>query len=135
MFQVEFDGVEIAAFTLADSIDDISADRRKEIVQAAGDAGVEIVGLHWLFAAPAGLQYLRPEIPAFALGSFVAALLFGELRSRGGSSPAIRFLLGAFVMIGALVFPGHTALDDLDGHQYGAPDNGQTQYDTAEYNR
>lgn len=59
-----------------------------------------------LFSGPAGLQYLRPEIPAFILGSFIAALFFGEFRSRGGASPAIRFLLGAFVMIGALVFLG-----------------------------
>ncbi len=59
-----------------------------------------------LFSAPAGLQYLRPEIPSFVLGSFVSALAYGELRSRGGASPALRFALGAFVMIGALVFLG-----------------------------
>jgi YedE family putative selenium metabolism protein len=58
------------------------------------------------FSGPAPLQYLRPEIPGFLLGAFIAALLFGEFRSRGGSSPLIRFVIGAFVMIGALVFLG-----------------------------
>ncbi len=59
-----------------------------------------------LFSGPAGLQYLRPEIPGFLIGSFAAALFFKEFRSRGGSSPALRFLIGAFIMIGALVFLG-----------------------------
>jgi uncharacterized protein len=59
-----------------------------------------------LFSKPAGLQYLRPEIPAFLLGSVAATLLFREFRSRGGSSPIIRFVIGAFIMIGALVFLG-----------------------------
>ncbi len=56
-----FDGVEIAAFTLADSVDEIDAGRRKEIVASAQDAGVAIVGLHWLFAAPAGLHFTTPD--------------------------------------------------------------------------
>jgi len=52
------------------------------------------------------VQYIRPEIPGFALGSFIAAYAFGEFRARGGSSPLVRFLLGALVMVGALVFLG-----------------------------
>ncbi len=52
------------------------------------------------------VQYLRPEIPGFLLGSFITAYGFREFRARGGSSPVVRFLLGAFVMIGALVFLG-----------------------------
>ncbi|MCP4715626.1 MAG: YedE-related selenium metabolism membrane protein, partial [Deltaproteobacteria bacterium] len=52
------------------------------------------------------VQYLRPEIPAFVLGAFAAALTCGEFRARGGSSPVIRFVLGVFAMIGALVFLG-----------------------------
>ena len=52
------------------------------------------------------VQYIRPEIPGFVLGSFIAAYAFGEFRARGGSSPLVRFLLGALVMIGALVFLG-----------------------------
>ncbi|HID07331.1 MAG TPA: YedE-related selenium metabolism membrane protein, partial [Armatimonadetes bacterium] len=52
------------------------------------------------------VQYLRPEIIGFALGACISALLFGEFKPRGGSSPLIRFLLGAFFMIGALIFLG-----------------------------
>jgi uncharacterized protein len=54
------------------------------------------------------VQYLRPEIPALVLGAFAAALLFGEFKPRGGSSAILRFMLGVFAMIGALVFLGCT---------------------------
>ena len=52
------------------------------------------------------VQYLRPEIIGFVLGSLGAALMTGEFRPRAGSSPIIRFVLGMFAMIGALVFLG-----------------------------
>jgi YedE family putative selenium metabolism protein len=52
------------------------------------------------------VQYMRPEIIGFVLGSFLSALLFKEYRPRGGSAPFIRFILGMFAMIGALTFLG-----------------------------
>ena len=52
------------------------------------------------------VQYLRPEIMGFVLGAFAAALVAGEYKPRGGSAPLIRFFLGIFAMIGALVFLG-----------------------------
>ncbi|HON41692.1 MAG TPA: YedE family putative selenium transporter, partial [Bacillota bacterium] len=52
------------------------------------------------------VQYLRPEVPGFIIGSMLAALAAGEFRARGGSSPVLRFVLGFFVIIGALVFLG-----------------------------
>jgi YedE family putative selenium metabolism protein len=52
------------------------------------------------------VQYLRPEIMGFVLGSLIAALLFREFKPRTGSAPIIRFFLGVFAMIGALVFLG-----------------------------
>jgi len=60
------------------------------------------LGLH----RAAVVQYIRPEIIGFVLGGLIAALLFREFRPRGGSSPLIRFFLGFFAMIGALVFLG-----------------------------
>lgn len=60
------------------------------------------LGLH----RAAVVQYLRPELAGFVLGSFASALLFKEYRPRGGSSPMVRFGLGFFAMIGALVFLG-----------------------------
>jgi len=52
------------------------------------------------------VQYMRPEIIGFVLGSFISALIFREFRSRAGSSPIVRYMLGVFAMIGALVFLG-----------------------------
>ena len=52
------------------------------------------------------MQYIRPEIIGFLLGSMIAALVFKEWQPRGGASPLVRFLLGFFVIIGALVFLG-----------------------------
>ncbi len=52
------------------------------------------------------VQYLRPEIVGFVLGSLVAALVFREFKPRTGSSPLVRFVLGMFASIGALVFLG-----------------------------
>ena len=52
------------------------------------------------------VQYIRPEIIGFVLGSLLAALLFREFKPRTGSAPIVRFVLGAFAMIGALTFLG-----------------------------
>lgn len=60
------------------------------------------VGLHRV----AVVQYLRPEILGFVLGSFAAALVFKEFKPSGGSAPVTRFVLGMIAMIGALVFLG-----------------------------
>jgi YedE family putative selenium metabolism protein len=49
---------------------------------------------------------MRPEIIGFVLGALIAAYLFKEFRPRAGSAPIVRFVLGAFAMIGALVFLG-----------------------------
>lgn len=65
----------------------------------------DIAGATGLHTA-AVVQYLRPEIIGFVLGSLAAALLFKDFRARTGSSPFVRFVLGAFAMIGALVFLG-----------------------------
>ncbi|MEW5921508.1 MAG: YedE family putative selenium transporter [Bacillota bacterium] len=60
------------------------------------------LGLH----RAAVVQYLRPEIMGLVLGSFITALLFREFRSSGGSSVILRFMLGMFMMMGALIFLG-----------------------------
>ena len=54
----------------------------------------------------ATVQYIRPEIIGFVLGSLAAALLFREFRPRTGSSPLVRFFLGMLASVGALVFLG-----------------------------
>lgn len=52
------------------------------------------------------VQYIRPEIIGFVFGSLASAYRFREFRPRLGSAPIVRFALGVFAMIGALVFLG-----------------------------
>ncbi|MBN1969801.1 MAG: YedE-related selenium metabolism membrane protein [Candidatus Delongbacteria bacterium] len=60
------------------------------------------IGLH-----KAGVvQYIRPEIIGILLGAFIISMWKKEFKPRGGSSGIIRFFLGIFAMIGALVFLG-----------------------------
>jgi sugar phosphate isomerase/epimerase len=59
--ELGFDGVEIAHFTIADDVREISQAHRQRIARAAQNAGIEIVGLHWLFAAPKGLHLTSPD--------------------------------------------------------------------------
>ena len=59
--EIGYDGVEIAPFTLASTVEDISAARRSEIRRAAERAAVEIIGLHWLLISPEGLYTNHPD--------------------------------------------------------------------------
>jgi YedE family putative selenium metabolism protein len=52
------------------------------------------------------VQYIRPEIIGIIFGAFAISYLTGDFKVKGGSSPLIRFVLGFFLMIGALVFLG-----------------------------
>ena len=53
---VGYDGLELAPFTLAPRITDVTAAQRGELRRQAADAGVEIIGLHWLLAKTEGLH-------------------------------------------------------------------------------
>ena len=65
----------------------------------------DIAGALGLHRVPV-VQYIRPEIIGFVLGALAAALIFREFKPRTGSAPVVRFFLGVFAMIGALVFLG-----------------------------
>ena len=58
------------------------------------------------FHGAAPVQYFRPEIVGIVLGAMGMAFIKKEWKPQGGSSPFTRFLIGMFVMIGALVFLG-----------------------------
>jgi YedE family putative selenium metabolism protein len=60
------------------------------------------LGLH----KAAVVQYIRPEIIGLVLGALVMSLVGKEFSAKGGSSPLTRFVLGFFVMVGALMFLG-----------------------------
>ncbi len=51
-----YSAIEIAPFTLASDVRDISTDTRKQIASTAVSAGLEITGLHWLLVSPKGLS-------------------------------------------------------------------------------
>ncbi len=52
------------------------------------------------------VQYIRPEIIGIVLGAAIISVVRKEFKPRVGSSPMLRFVIGFFVMIGALVFLG-----------------------------
>ncbi len=65
----------------------------------------DIVGALGLHRASI-VQYIRPEIIGIVLGAVIAAVATKEFKVKGGSAPVLRFVIGMFVMIGALVFLG-----------------------------
>jgi sugar phosphate isomerase/epimerase len=58
-----YDGIEIAPFTLAESVTDLTPAERAAIRAQATDAGLDLVGLHWLFVSPAGLHTTTDDFP------------------------------------------------------------------------
>jgi sugar phosphate isomerase/epimerase len=58
---VGYTGLEVAPFTLAPRITDVSADQRRKLRRQAEDAGLTIIGLHWLLAKTTGLMLTSPE--------------------------------------------------------------------------
>jgi sugar phosphate isomerase/epimerase len=50
-----FDAVEIAPFTLANAVTDLSAADRQKIRATAQDLGIAISGIHWVLVKPEGL--------------------------------------------------------------------------------
>lgn len=51
-----YEGLELAPFTLSDTPDQLTAAQIAQTRRAAADAGIAIVGLHWLLVKPAGLS-------------------------------------------------------------------------------
>ncbi len=57
-----YQGLEIAPFTLAPRITEVSAERRRQLRSQAEAHGLQILGLHWLLAKTEGLQLTSPEV-------------------------------------------------------------------------
>src|SRR5262249_51159282 len=56
MAKTGYTGIELAPFTLAPRITDVSLKQRQELRQTAEAHGLEICGLHWLLAKTEGLH-------------------------------------------------------------------------------
>ncbi|MBC8232666.1 sugar phosphate isomerase/epimerase [bacterium] len=56
-----YDAVEIAPFTLCNSVVDVSPSERDRIRRAAEKSKIAIAGLHWLLVSPKGLHLSHPN--------------------------------------------------------------------------
>ena len=56
-----YDGLEIAPFTLAPRITDLTPARRRELRTIVEDAGLATIGLHWLLARTEGFYLTTPD--------------------------------------------------------------------------
>jgi sugar phosphate isomerase/epimerase len=95
--EVGYTGIEVAPFTLAPRITNVTRERRQTLRKTAADHGLQIIGLHWLLAKTTGLHLTSPD-PAVrrATGDYLVELgracadLGGDLLVFG--SPAQRSL-------------------------------------------
>src|SRR4051812_41396245 len=93
-----YDGLEIAPFTLAPLITDLTLGRLRELRSMAEDTGLAVIGLHWLLAKTEGFYLTTPDADVRRkTGDYLLALasatrdLGGELMVLG--SPKQRDLL------------------------------------------
>jgi sugar phosphate isomerase/epimerase len=56
-----YTGLELAPFTLAPRITDVTADQRRLLRRQAEECGIQIFGLHWLLAKTEGLHITSPD--------------------------------------------------------------------------
>jgi len=58
-----YSGIEVAAFTFVkESVEEISPEKRNEMVSVMKDIGLECAGIHWLLAPPPeGLYFTTPD--------------------------------------------------------------------------
>jgi sugar phosphate isomerase/epimerase len=95
--ELGYTGLEMAPFTLASRITDVTAARRAELRRQAESAGVHVIGLHWLLAKTEGFHLTSPDAAVrkrtgeyLAELSHAAAELGGDILVFG--SPAQRNL-------------------------------------------
>ena len=80
-----YDGIEIAPFTLAPRIGDVSAARRRELRAAVEDAGLTTIGLHWLLAKTEGFYLTTPDPAVRRATADYLVSLAEATRDLGGS--------------------------------------------------
>jgi sugar phosphate isomerase/epimerase len=95
---VGYEGLELAPFTLAPAITELSADQRRELRAQAEGAGLQIIGLHWLLAGTQGFYLTSPEPDVRARTADYLVELAKATRDLGGDlmvfgSPKQRSLL------------------------------------------
>jgi sugar phosphate isomerase/epimerase len=59
--ELGYEGIELAPFTLASTINDLTFQDRSRIRATIRDAGLECIGLHWLLAKTVGFHLTSPD--------------------------------------------------------------------------
>lgn len=80
-----YEGLEVAPFTLAPRITDVTPARRADLRRQAADAGVEIIGLHWLLARTEGFHLTSPDAGVRQRTAAYVVALAEACRDLGGS--------------------------------------------------
>jgi len=79
-----YDGLELAPFTLARDIRDLSTDELRRSRRVVEDAGLEVVGLHWLLVSPPDLHIAQPNPLVFERTRSVFLALVDACGELGG---------------------------------------------------
>src|SRR3954447_16434691 len=61
--KIGYQGIEIAPYTLAPTVNQISAAERAELRKAAERIGIEICGIHWVLIGAEGMYLNHPNTP------------------------------------------------------------------------
>lgn len=120
-----YTGIEIAPFTIHTDARQITAARRAEVRQQAQNAGLDVIGLHWLLAKTEGLYLTTPDAGVRQTTAEYVQELARLCRDLGGSilvfgSPLQRNLLpgvshGEAIKYAAEVFQkAMPVLEELD---------------------
>ena len=56
-----YEGVELAPFTIAKDVREVSAAQRRELAALAERIGIEVIGLHWLLVGPEGMYITHTD--------------------------------------------------------------------------
>ena len=82
--EVGYTGIEVAPFSIADNLADVSDQTLQQMKQTAADAGLEIIGLHWLLAKTEGLHLTSADADVRRATAAYLQLLASTCAKLGG---------------------------------------------------
>lgn len=59
--EIGYTGIEVAPFCISNDMANVAPDKLADMKRVANDAGLEIIGLHWLLARTEGLHLTSPD--------------------------------------------------------------------------
>jgi sugar phosphate isomerase/epimerase len=115
-----YDGLEIAPFTLAPTVRELSAARRAELRRIVADAGLVTIGLHWLLAKTEGFYLTSPDAGVRQRTAEYLVALAEATRDLGGSlmvlgSPKQRDLLPGVSLEQAMDYAAEVFAEAMPG--------------------